>query len=226
MRNYTQHIAVAAIMFDLACLSATSAQAATVVQTEHWGTTEQITAGDGSFAYPTASVTKTLDPFNTALGTLDSVTINWSFGVAISGIAGEGASVNIGMSPNGWVNSTNFGGVGNAGYYASLSQGAFSGATTTPFYFEQYFTAANAGVTCNPAFWPIVSGASSFQAKLGPFEGALQNGGYANYYRLTSGTVTTSIDLVATYTYSAIPTPGAAALIGLAGAFMSRRRRN
>ena len=222
MRNYTQHIAVAAIMFDLACLSATSAQAATVVQTEHWGTTEQITAGDGSFAYPTASVTKTLDPFNTALGTLDSVTINWSFGVAISGIAGEGASVNIGMSPNGWVNSTNFGGVGNAGYYASLSQGAFSGATTTTFYLEQYFTAANAGVTCNPAFWPIVSGASSFQAKLS-FEG---NGAYANYSSLTSGTVTTSIDLVATYTYSAIPTPGAAALIGLAGAFMSRRRRN
>ena len=226
MRNYTQHIAVAAIMFNLACLSATSAQAATVVQTGHWDTSEQLTPGSGSFSFSTTSLNKTLDPFNTALGTLDSVTIHWSFGVAISGIAGEGASVNIGMSPNGWVNSTNFGGVGNAGYYASLSQGAFSGATTTTSYFEQYFTAANAGVTCNPAFWPIVSGASSFQAKLGPFEGGLQNGGYANYYSLTSGTVTTSIDLVATYTYSAIPTPGAAALIGLAGAFMSRRRRN
>ena len=220
MRNYTQHIAVAAIMFDLACLSATSAQAATVVQTEHWGTTEQITAGDGSFDYPTASVTKTLDPFNTALGTLDSVTINWSFGVAISGIAGENASVNMGMNPNGWVNSTIFGGVGSAGYYANLSQGAFSGATTTTFYGEQYFTAANAGVTCNPAFWPIVSGASTFEARL---DGGL---GYATYYSLTSGTVTRTIDLVATYTYAAVPAPGAAALIGLAGMVATRRRRN
>ena len=48
MRNYTQHIAVAAIMFDLACLSATSAQAATVVQTGHWDTSEQLTPGSES----------------------------------------------------------------------------------------------------------------------------------------------------------------------------------
>ncbi|MEI6052701.1 MAG: hypothetical protein WCQ44_08380 [Opitutaceae bacterium] len=225
MRNYTQHIAVAAIMFDLACLSATSAQAATVVQTEHWGTTEQITAGNGSFAYPSASITKTLDPFNTALGTLDSVTINWSFGVAISGIAVEGASVNMGMGPSGWIDSISFGTVGNTSVALTPSPGVFSAATTTNYFSPMYFTAANAGFTCNPAFWPIVSGASTFQARLQDgFNGT--PGGYATYYSLTSGTITTSIDLVATYTYSAIPTPGAAALIGLAGAFMSRRRRN
>ena len=226
MRNYTQHIAVAAIMFDLACLSATSAQAATVVQTGHWDTSEQLTPGSGSFSFSTTSLNKTLDPFNTALGTLERVTIVWSFGLTISGIAGENASVYMQLAPTGWVNTTHFATLGHAVISLQPLPGTFQSSSTVNYGDSMNFTAANAGVTCNPAFWPIVSGASSFQAKLGPFEGGMQNGGYANYYRLTSGTVTTSIDLVATYTYSAIPTPGAAALIGLAGAFMSRRRRN
>ena len=220
MRNYTQHIAVAAIMFDLACLSATSAQAATVVQTGHWDTSEQLTPGSGSFSFSTTSLNKTLDPFNTALGTLERVTIVWSFGLTISGIAGENASVYMQLAPTGWVNTTHFGTLGHAVINLQPLPGTFQSSSTVNYGDSMNFTAANAGVTCNPAFWPIVSGASTFEARL---DGGL---GYANYYRLTSGTVTRTIDLVATYTYAAVPAPGAAALIGLAGMVATRRRRN
>ena len=220
MRNYTQHIAVAAIMFDLACLSATSAQAATVVQTGHWDTSEQLTPGSGSFSFSTTSLNKTLDPFNTALGTLERVTIVWSFGLTISGIAGENATVYMQLEPTGWVNTTQFATLGWAEINLQPLPGTFQSSSTVNYGDSMNFTAANAGFTCNPAFWPIVSGASTFEARL---DGGL---GYATYSSLTSGTVTRTIDLVATYTYAAVPAPGAAALIGLAGMVATRRRRN
>jgi hypothetical protein len=166
----------------------------------------------------------TVLPFNTNLGTLDSVNVKWTFGGSWSAVSGEsGGSATINLSGTAYVNATAYNSNGSGGSNSAAANTSFS-VVQSPTYIDNTFIGANAGVTYNAVLWSALSGNSSYLVKLD--KGATNRIAY--YANLASGTLTTNTDLVVTYNYTAaaVPEPGAflpaAALV--MGAFLRRRR--
>ncbi|NQX01613.1 hypothetical protein HQ447_13220, partial [bacterium] len=193
--------AVVALIFGAANFSAHAATTASVSQTFNFpfmfsgvttSSSKQYVLSPNSGNNEAAVI-----PFNTTLGTLNSVDVNWDFGVSFSGVTGASVG-NVELSMGG---TTYLGGVPYDGGGTGGSNGA---APNTPFSVvatqassHKNFTAAGAGVTYNPAIWAALSGNSSYAAKLAV------GGSSLNYTGLASGTFTTNADLVVTYTYTA-----------------------
>jgi hypothetical protein len=92
--------AVAALIFGAVNFSANAATTASVSQTFNFlysfsGVTTSSSSQSVSFPHPESYVPTVL-PFDTTLGTLDSVNVNWDWGVSFSGVTGgSGGSVYI-----------------------------------------------------------------------------------------------------------------------------------
>jgi hypothetical protein len=160
-------------------------------------------------------------PFDTTLGTLDSVDVNWTWGVSFSGLSGANSG-NVGLYMPGTVSLLGFGYGGNgAGGGNGVAPNTSFSAATSSASVNKNFSAADAGFSYNSAIWAAFSGNSSYTAKL-----AL--GGYSlSYANLASGTFTSNADLVVTYNYTAaaVPEPSAFALLGVGALYLGARRR-
>jgi hypothetical protein len=218
--------AVAALIFGAVNFSTSAATTASVSQTFNFlysfsGVTTSSSSQSVSFPH-LESYVPTVLPFDTTLGTLDSVNVNWDWGVSFSGVTGgSGGSVSMNIP-----GTTIVGGFYSSGF--NVASGGDAAAPNTLFsavapqvFVHESFTAAGAGVTYNPAIWTAISGNSSYAAKLA--YGASQT-----YTGLASGTFTANADLVVTYNYTAaaIPEPSSTcALLGLCALGLVTRRR-
>ncbi len=163
----------------------------------------------------------TVLPFDTTLGTLDSVDVNWTWGVSFSGVTGANAGgVSLSMSGSVSLLGSVYSGSGTGGGNSAAPNTSFS-TVVSPASVNKNFTAAGAGVTYDPAIWAAFSGNSSYTAKL-----ALGNSSLS-YVNLASGTFTSNADLVVTYNYTAaaVPEPSAFALLGVGALYLAARRR-
>ena len=214
-----------------ACLTLQSAHAvSTITQTfDFGGQFTEVNTTPGSFhrydypAFFSASVT----PFNTTLGTLESVTVLWTYSSSFQGLTGS--------APAGGEASVSIGGtfyIGNSGYDGNGTGGSNGAASDTSFTFttetiadQTEFTAAKAGVSQDPAIWAAVTGNSSYAAKwaLSGTNNGLQ------YINLASGTLDTDLTLDVTYHYTPSPVPEPASVLGsialLSGGMFFRRRK-
>ena len=214
---------VALLLATLAVPTASSA--AIITQSEVHQTTFTSFNGLQSQVIPwgaDADATSTVNPFNSALGTLDSVTIDWIYGGILNAMTGSsGGSGSVSVSGQLYVNAAAYGGAGSGG---SNSAGANAPMTATQAdrTASNTFTAASTGV--NPAIWPSFTGVSPYVVKFA------SSGNSGSYSGLVSGTLTTHRDVTVTYNYTpAVPEPSACvmALAGLAcgGYSLFRRRR-
>ena len=217
---------VAALIFGAANIASHAASTVSSTQTFNFpfSYSDLITNSSQQFIYfpNSGNIEATVLPFNTALGTLESVDVNWDWDVSFSGVAGaSGGNVGLGMQGNTFLGTTSYGGAGTGGGNGAGPNTPFSAGTDSQGFVRQNFTAAGAGTTYNPAIWTTLGGNSSYTAKL-----ALGTS-YISYTGLTSGTFTSYADLVVTYNYTAaaIPEPSACALLGLGVLGLVARRR-
>ena len=203
----------------------TASSAAIITQSEVHQTTFTSFNGLQSQVIPwgaDADATSTVNPFNSALGTLDSVTIDWIYGGILNAMTGSsGGSGSVSVSGQLYVNAAAYRGVGSGG---SNSAGANAPMTATQAdrTASNTFTAASTGV--NPAIWTSFTGVSPYVVKFA------SSGNSGSYSGLVSGTLTTHRDVTVTYNYTpAVPEPSTCvmALAGLAcgGYSMFRRRK-
>ena len=215
--------AVAALIFGAVNFSAHAATTASVTQTFHFPFTfSDVTPSSSlqSIYFPNSgNDVATVLSFDTNLGTLDSVDVNWDWGVSFSGVTGaSGGNVGLNMGGNTYLGTTGYGGTGTGGGSGAAPNTPFS-AEAPQVFVRTNFTAAGAGVTYNPAIWAMISGNSSYTAKLAHGDSA------QTYTGLASGTFTANADLVVTYNYTAVPEPSACALLGLGVLGLAARRR-
>jgi hypothetical protein len=203
-----------------------SAHAATVTQTFNFPFTfsDVITnANDQRVFFPNSgNYEASVISFNTTLGTLESVDLNWTWGVSFSGVTGP-------IATGGNV-TLNMGGsllVSGSGYGSGNTSGNGSAGPNTPFTAVapqtsvlQNYSAAGAGVTYNPTIWANFTGNSPYIAKL------RMGTASQNYSGLASGTFTSNADLVVTYNYTAaVPEPSSLGLLALGAAGLVARRK-
>jgi len=142
-----------------------------------------------------------LQPFNAALGALQSFTVTWEVSVLLSGFGGPdtggNASCTLGGSFHIAGSAYSGGGTGNGN---GTGPGQFFEVTVPPIINSNTLTVANAGVNYDPAILAAVTGASPFGVA---FNSAVpvSYGTVSNFAASVSGTVTL------TYTYE----PAAAA---------------
>lgn len=217
--------AVLALIFGAVNFSAHAATTASASQTFHFPFTFSAVTTSSSQQYVyfpnSGNDEATVLPFDTTLGTLDSVDVNWIWGVSFSGVTGaSGGNVGVSMGGNAYLGTTGYGGTGTGGGNGAAPNTPFS-AEAPQVFVRTNFTAAGAGVTYNPAIWATVSGNSSYTAKLAHGDTS------QTYTGLASGTFTANADLVVTYNYTAaaIPEPSACALLGLGALGLVARRR-
>lgn len=211
--------AVAALIFGAVNFSAHAATTASVTQTFHFPFTfSDVTPSSSlqSIYFPNSgNDVATVLSFDTNLGTLDSVDVNWDWGVSFSGVTGaSGGSVGVNMAGNAYLGTTSYGGTGTGGGGGAAPNTSFS-AVAPQVFVHKNFTAAGA----NPTIWAALSGNSSYTAKLAHGDSA------QTYTGLASGTFTANADLVVTYNYTAVPEPSACALLGLGVLGLAARRR-
>jgi hypothetical protein len=163
----------------------------------------------------------TVTPFNTNLGVLESVTLQWTFEALFSGVSGGTGSVGVGFSGNSHVGVTSYDGNGTGGGNGATSD-SFSMAAT-PMSSSRTFTAAQAGVTYDPAIWAVLAGSSPYSAKW------TTNPSNFNYRNVESGTFSSNLGLEVSYNYTPSPVPEPASALGtlglLAGGTFFRRRK-
>ncbi len=217
---------VVALVFGAINHSAHAATTASVSQTFNFpfsfsGVTTS-SSGQSVFFPNSGNNVATVLPFNTALGTLNSVDLNWDWGISFSGESSggvNGGSVSLNMGGSTYVGAVSYSGSGTGGGNSVGPNTQFSAVAPQAFVHKNY-TAAGAGLTY-AAIWTAISGNSSYAAKL-------VLGGPQTYTDLASGTFTANTDLVVTYNYTAaaIPEPSSTcALLGLCALGLVARRR-
>jgi hypothetical protein len=167
-----------------------------------------------------------LDPFNSALGTLNSFSIVWTASVVAEGTTGA-TSGNISMGFGGAfrVGSASYNGTGDGN-----SNGAGPGSTipqiTISINNTSVFLPSNAGVTYDPAILALITGSNPVQLS---YASKSSNTAYTTFNDVAtvssvlSGTVTLTYD----YTPAAVPEPTSMLIGGslFAGVIGMRRMR-
>lgn len=171
-----------------------------------------------------------VQPFQSSLGTLNSVTIEWSSagsGSAIVGTSLGGGNISFYAGGSVYVGADSYNGYGCGG-----GNGAASGVSinasiiTSPCGNSQLFTLAGAGTSYGPAsIWTTL-------ASLNPYTISLAGSnpvGYISYLNIASGSATMVNSAVVTYDYTPSPAAAAAApaplpLMGAAAAWRWSRR--
>lgn len=211
-----------------ACVTLQSARAASTI-TQTFDFAEEITSwtatpNETQYFYFPASYQANVNPFNTTLGVLESVTLRWTYAASFEGFASSdltGGSVGLTFGGGVKIGASEYAGNGT-GFGAGVAPDAALSATAQPFSIDREFAAAEAGATYDPAIWTTVTGSTPWSAEFAP-------GGYSqfSYDDVASGTFTSNLGLEVIYTYSAVPEPagvlGSIAL--LSGGMFFRRRR-
>ena len=211
-----------------ACFCLQSVHAASTV-TQTFEFTEEFTSwqsGAGqSHSFPESYQTN-VAPFNSTLGVLESVTLNWTFAASFSGFASNdysSGSVFVSFAGNVYVGENGYYGNGTGGGHGA-GPGEALAMTSSPMSIDTEFTAAGAGVTYNPAIWPVLSGSSPWSAE---FDVANSSSFVYNY--VASGTFSSTLGLEVTYHYTPSPVPEPAGVFGtiglLSGGLFFRRRK-
>ncbi|MEI7900901.1 MAG: hypothetical protein WCK89_11655 [bacterium] len=147
-----------------------------------------------------------MQPFNAALGTLQSFTVKWEVSGLLSGTGGpEGGSASGNFTnPDGCyfmiaggIHGGGGGGNGNGAGPGQSFEVIFP--ATGPIFSEQTFTVANAGVSYDPAILAAITGTSSFPVA---FTSAA-NVSYGNVVNLAA-----SVSGKVTFTYTYEPASG------------------
>jgi hypothetical protein len=212
-----------------ASLTLQSAHAVSTI-TQTFSFTEKVTSWENSpnethYFYFPASYQTNVNPFNTTLGVLESVTLRWTFAASFEGFASSdpsGGSVSLSVNGNFLIDGNSYGGNGASGGHGNNADGPIS-MTSSPTWTEKEFTAAQAGVSYNPANWASLSGSQPWSAEF------VFSSGQLSYNDVASGTFTSDLGLEVTYSYTPSPVPEPAGALGtlglLAGGTFFRRRK-
>lgn len=197
------------------------ARAATVVQTfaTPFTVTSFTTTSSPTFVnLPNSSYT--VQPFNTALGVLNSVTIAWDFASSFTGTTGPtvGGDASDSFGGNIAVSTIVYAGKGGSG---SGSAGAVTPVTfsSAPSSQTSTFTATSTGV--NPAIWPLLSSGSSYTANF--YQSSTSSGSFS-YTNIATGSFTYTPTATVTYDYTPASVPGPLPLFGPVAALAASRR--
>jgi hypothetical protein len=148
-----------------------------------------------------STVSLNVNPFNSSLGTLVKVEINWDFGGSFTGTTGSsGGSASLGFGGSFYVNSIGYGGSGNGNSSGAFANLPFSFTMTDPSSSNYSFVPANAGVTYDPALLTIFTGGNQYSVS---FDAG--NSGYGLWSGIASGTMSTYRNVTVIYTYDAVP---------------------
>lgn len=203
--------------------------ASTVTQTFEFPeevTSWQFGSDQSHYFYFPESYQTNVAPFDTTLGVLETVTLTWTFAASFSGFASNdpsGGGVGLSFGGNVYIGGNGYSGGGSGGGHGAGPDGTLS-MTSSPMSIDKEFTAAGAGVTYNPAIWPVLNGSSPWPAE---FDNNV--GSYFMYNDVASGTFTSTLGLEVTYHYTPSPVPEPAGVFGtiglLSGGLLFRRRK-
>lgn len=215
-----------ALWFSVICLAfCGSSQAGVVTQTFSSSDTK-VGTGSGSLLNSNLNgVTFTVNPFNSALGTLDSFTFAWVLSMTADGVGADSSGfLSISYGGTAYVNADSYAGGGNGG--STGGAGTFSPLSKSTSLTHNYLP-ANAGSSYNPAFLAAVTGGSTFSMT---FKNGTGSTAFATYSSVVSATSTYTTALTVTYNYTgapaAVPEPSfAVAGLALAAATVVVRRR-
>lgn len=206
-------------------LSLGSVQAGVVTQTKTFSNT-QTNSGTGQIVHAGLSgLSESFNPFNSALGTLDSYTIVWSTTTAASGTtSGTGGEYVLNQGGTFYVGTSAYSG-GGAGNSASAGPNTLLPQKTSTVNNTKTFLTSEAGVTYNPAILAQVIGSSPFTLSYGGNSPTI----FTTFTTMADVTSTLTGSVTLTYNYTAAPVPEPASMwIGaslLAGTVGFRRFR-
>jgi hypothetical protein len=203
-------------------------EATTIIQ--NFTTTDTFTSFSPAIASTTTYFSPfpqfTVQPFDTALGTLTSTRIVWATTASFTGTIGEaagGGSASFGLGGTYFIESAAYNGNGSSSGNGGLSGDIFS--TTIPsFGVNNLFLTSEAGVTYNPALLTLFIGGSPFSIAyinssnqdISPYPFSFTN--------IESGSA--SFTTMASVTYDFVPVPGPLPLLGAGAAWgWSRKLR-
>ena len=212
-----------------ACLTLQSAHAVSTI-TQTFDFDEEVTSWTATpqethYFYFPASYQTNVNPFNTTLGVLESVTLHWTYTASFAGYASSDPSAStVGLTLNGQfsIGGAQYAGNGTGGGAGAPPNGALA-MTASPFSTDTEFTAAQAGVSYNPAIWTALAGSTPWSAAF-----TIGNGSF-NYNDVASGTFSSNLGLEVNYHYTPSPVPEPASVLGsialLSGGMFFRRRK-
>lgn len=142
------------------------------------------------------TATAPMNPFDSSLGTLNNVTVDWSFGQSFSGNTGSGGGgVTLAMGGTVYVNDVGYNGDGGgngggAPPFTSLS------VTQANSHITNQFTSLNAP----PPIWSAFTGGSAYDVTF-----VVNPSWYIQYSGIVQGLSRTYRDVTVTYDYTAAP---------------------
>lgn len=192
----------------VAGLSVGGVQAGVVTQTKTFSDT-QTNSGTGQIVHAGLSgLTESFNPFNSALGTLDSYTITWSTTTTGSGTTGNaGGAYTLNQGGTFYVGTSPYSG-GGAGNSASGVANTVLEQKTSTVNNTKTFLPSEAGVTYDPAIYGRVIGSSPFTLSYGGNSPTI----YTTYNVMATVTSTLSGSVTLTYNYTAAPVPEPASM--------------
>jgi hypothetical protein len=204
-------------------LAATSLAAQSVVQTVNFNHTASYTLSDTASVnlVGTTFFTGIFDPFDSSLGTLDSMVIAWDLANTADGTLGSsGGYLSLSVVGNLTLNGAVYqGGVTGNDAYGGAPNKAFS--LSAPVTATDTFLATDE----DHANYDVATGDSVFTVGYGAPVKFSSSFGLESFEALTSGSVTVTYN----YTATAVPEPATCAvilsLLALAGAVGLKRRR-
>ena len=198
------------------------ARAATVVQTfANPFTVTSFTTSSSATTINLPNSSYTVQPFNTALGVLNSVTIAWNFASSFSGTTGPtvGGNASDTFGGNIAVSTIIYNGQGGGGSGGAATPSTFFSFSSAPSSETSTFTATSTGV--NPAIWPLLTSGSSYTANY--YQNPTSSGSFS-YTNIATGSFIYTPTATVTYDYTPATVPGPLPLLGPMGALAASRR--
>lgn len=203
------------------------ANAATVTQTADFPFSDSaltLSASEQTISLP-PQYSVSVAPFDSSLGTLESVVITWVFGADFSGTAGYesiGGSAGFSFGVTAFVDDVSYNGGGTGGGGGNFA-GAAVVATGPDATVTKTFTAAGDGSQYPAGMWAVLSGNAAYDAIL-----EFSSGSSFYYTNISSGTFTSNTGLTVDYNYiAAVPEPATLlSMSGLLGGGLLLRRRS